>query len=299
MRESKPVILIVDKDPLNCMVLKNALSEQYQVIEKVGCEQCFDTLRTIQVDLIIMDTQIDHGNGFQLLEALKKDQKTYNIPVIIISSSVSFSDEARCLHLGAADYITKPFNPMIVTARLKNQLLIKQKNDLLESLVNIDGLTELPNRLRLEQLIASELDSISGLQKSLSVMLIELDYFKEFNEHYGYTQGDECLIKVAKQLKSSADEYSAVVGRFDGTRFAIVVCSLTVEQLEKFAWRVHDAINELQISHMASPICAHVSVSIGAVRLKAQASYTAKRIIGMADEALSHAHQQQQAVVLV
>lgn len=286
-------ILIIDDDPINTMVLKNTLGEDYQLCFSTAQELDLSILQQHSIDLVILGVLITEGDGFTVLETLKKDPVTYSIPVIVISSSVSFKDEARGLQLGAVDYITKPFNPLVIKARIKNHLAIKKKNDLLEKLAAVDGLTELPNRRYLDEQMHLVLQQAQAQHSSFAVMLVEVDYFKKYNEHYGYMQGDECLFKVARALEYEAKQWGVTIGRFDGTRFAMVLSHVDVTKLKGLAQALQAAVAELAVPHQTSPICAHVSVSIGVVHVNEHAGHTLEKLVATADSALAKAQAQQ------
>ncbi|MBE0367158.1 GGDEF domain-containing response regulator [Pseudoalteromonas aurantia] len=292
-------ILIVDDDPLNRVVLDNTLSEDYQISQCESAEQALAFLSSHEVDLIISDIRMPGMSGYDLLEKLKTQQHTYAIPVIIISASNSYNDEAKGLQMGAMDYITKPFSPLIVKARVKNHLAIKQKNDLLEKLASIDGLTEIPNRRLLDETLARNCQMCAEYEKTLSLLLIDIDYFKEFNEFYGYSAGDECLVKVARALEHVTIEHLGFVARYDGVRFAAILTESTSDSAEKVASQMHDAVDSLLITHSTSPICAHLSISIGIVHITTNFNDNEQQVFKLADSALQQAHQHQERIVLI
>lgn len=292
-------ILIVDDDPLNRVVLDNTLSEDYRITQCENAEQALNFLAHTEIDLIISDIRMPGMSGYDLLEQLKAKQGTYAIPVIIISASNSYNDEAKGLQMGAMDYITKPFSPLIVKARVKNHLAIKQKNDLLEKLASIDGLTEIPNRRLLDETLSRHCRLCAEQHIALSLLLIDIDYFKEFNEHYGYTAGDDCLVKVAHILDDVIDMHGGFVARYDGVRFAAILTDYKTEMAIEVAAQMHDAIDSLLISHSASPICAHLSITIGIVHITTDFSDNEQQVFKLADAALQQAHQDQERVVLI
>ncbi|KAF7774387.1 hypothetical protein PCIT_a0823 [Pseudoalteromonas citrea] len=292
-------ILIVDDDPLNRVVLDNTLSEEYQISQCESAEQALTFLADNKVDLIISDIRMPGMSGYDLLERLKAKQHTYAIPVIIISASNSYNDEAKGLQMGAMDYITKPFSPLIVKARVKNHLAIKQKNDLLEKLASIDGLTEIPNRRLLDDTLAQQYQQCAKHATSLSLLLIDIDYFKEFNEHYGYAAGDECLVKVAHALDDAIQVHEGFVARYDGVRFAVILTGHTSESALEVASQMHEAIDRLMIAHGTSPICAHLSISIGIVHIATDFDENELQVFKLADSALQQAHQHQERVVVI
>ncbi len=292
-------ILIVDDDPLNRVVLDNTLSDEYSISLCASGEEAVSYLESNTVDLIISDIRMPGMSGYDLLEKLKEKQSTYSIPFIIISASNSYNDEAKGLEMGAMDYITKPFSPVIVKARVKNHLAIKQKNDLLEKLAAIDGLTEIPNRRLLDETLTSYWHGCSQNQEPFSLFLVDIDYFKEFNDTYGYAAGDECLIKVAQALNESSRKYDGFVARYDGVRFAALQKGKNKEQISLFAKQMHDVIDALKIPHKSSPICAHVSISIGVVHIDRDFSGSDQEVLKTADDALVQSHMQQERVTIL
>ncbi|TLX46308.1 diguanylate cyclase response regulator [Pseudoalteromonas phenolica] len=292
-------ILIVDDDPLNRVVLENTLSDEYSISLCASGEEAVSFLESNTVDLIISDIRMPGMSGYDLLEKLKEKQSTYSIPFIIISASNSYNDEAKGLEMGAMDYITKPFSPVIVKARVKNHLAIKQKNDLLEKLAAIDGLTEIPNRRLLDETLASYWQGCSQSHESFSLFLVDIDYFKEFNDNYGYAAGDECLIKVAQALDESSRKHDGFVARYDGVRFAALQKGKDKEQISLFAKHMHDVIDALKIPHKSSPICAHVSISIGIVHIDKDFNGSDQDVLKIADDALVKSHMQQERVTIL
>ena len=132
-------VLVVDDDPLNRLVLEKTLSSEHDVFLVDSGEKALTFVKTTQVDLIILDIVMPGIDGYEVLLHLKDNSATQSIPIIFISANQSDKDESKGLELGAMDYITKPFSASIVRVRVRNQLLIKQKNDLLEMLASIDG----------------------------------------------------------------------------------------------------------------------------------------------------------------
>ncbi|CAM4095680.1 diguanylate cyclase domain-containing protein [Pseudoalteromonas byunsanensis] len=296
---SNAQVLIVDSDPLNRVVLENTLSEDCRVALQDNCEDAIEFIATHKVDLIITDISLVDSQGVTFIQRLKNNSETYKIPVIIVSSSSSYSDEVKGLQMGAVDYITKPFSPLIVRARVKIHLVLKQKSDLLEELASIDGLTELPNRRLFDKHLADQWQSCRAAGNTLGVLLVDIDYFKAYNDMYGYGAGDECLIKVARSLKETVDSHQGFIARYDGVRFAVILPGHTMEQIEVLLYMMHDAIDKLLLPHKSSPICAHVSISTGIVLIEKEFSLGVAKCLQYANSALSQAHVNQERMVLL
>ena len=257
-------ILIVDDDELNQVILTKTLTPQYQVHCVNDAEAMFAWLEDNCVDLILLDIMMPGMDGYEALKQLKHDDRTQPIPVIIISANDSSGDEAKGLELGAMDYITKPFGSAIVRARVKNQLTIKQKNDLLEMLASIDGLTEIPNRRYFDEHFAREWRRSVRSGLPLSVLLIDIDYFKRYNDNYGHQKGDECLKKVASALVNNCQRGSDFIARYGGEEFVAVLPGSEEDTAMALANKLCRVIRELNIPHIDSPIAEHITISIGA-----------------------------------
>lgn len=286
-------VLVIDDDPLNRLVLENTLNEEYVVSAKANAQDAMAFLVSEKVDLILLDVLMGNGVGYALLEQIKSNIHTYSIPVIIVSQSHSFHDEAKALELGAMDYITKPYSPAIVKVRVKIHLAIKKKNDLLGRLANIDGLTEIPNRRALEETLAMLWQQAKQANSELAFLLISIDYFKSYNDKHGYADGDACLVKVAEQLERVAKQYDGFVARFDGVRFAIILTGMDAAEVEQCASALHQAVEELKIPHQASPISAFISLSIGGVLYAGMYGDKPSEVYQLADKSLLQAGHHQ------
>jgi len=256
-------ILIVDDDPLNRIVLEKTLQHEHQIFLMEGGEKALTFLKNNPVDLIILDIMMPGINGYEVLIELKENPSTQTIPVIFISANDSHDDEAKGLELGAMDYITKPFSTAIVRARVRNQLMIKQKNDLLEMLASIDGLTEIPNRRYLDDNLSREWRRSRRSGTALSVMLMDIDHFKRYNDCYGHRAGDDCLKQVAQALVRACKRGSDFVARYGGEEFAAVLPNMNKQDALTFANELRLAVKSLNIPHKASLTAEHITISIG------------------------------------
>ncbi|MBB1505327.1 MAG: diguanylate cyclase (GGDEF)-like protein [Pseudoalteromonas rhizosphaerae] len=259
----KAKILIVDDDPLNRLVLEKTLANDHEIFLVESGEKALTFVKSTAVDLIILDIVMPGINGYEVLIQLKENSTTHAIPVIFISANTSHDDEAKGFELGAMDYIAKPFSPAIVRARVRNQLLIKQKNDLLEMLASIDGLTEIPNRRYLDESLSREWRRSRRAGTPLSVLLIDIDHFKRYNDCYGHRAGDDCLKRVAHALVAACERGTDFVARYGGEEFAAVLPDINQYEALEFANKLRDAVNALAIPHKASLNAAHITISIG------------------------------------
>ena len=132
-------------------------------------------------------------------------------------------DETKGLELGAVDYIAKPFSLPIVKARVKNHLELKRRGDLLEKLASIDGLTCLYNRRRFDEVLDAEWRRALRDVSWLTLMMMDIDFFKAFNDRHGHAAGDVCLRNVAQTLACSLDRSGDFVARYGGEEFAAIL----------------------------------------------------------------------------
>jgi diguanylate cyclase (GGDEF)-like protein len=287
----KAKVLIVDDDALNRIVLEKTLSDEHQIYLVDSGEAALAFLATTQVDLIILDIVMPGIDGYEVLLKLKENSQTHSIPIIFISANQSHDDEAKGLELGAMDYITKPFCASIVRVRVRNQLLIKQKNDLLERLASIDGLTELPNRRYLDENLTREWRKCKRSDTTLSVLLIDIDYFKRYNDNYGHRAGDDCLTKVAQCMAAQCERGSDFIARYGGEEFAAVLPAVSKDQAIVFAEKLRNAVNKLAIPHQASLHANHITISIGVASTADTAIASPEQLLEHADLALYAAKQ--------
>ena len=285
----KAKILIVDDDPLNRLVLKKTLEDELEVFLVESGEQALSFINTTLVDLIILDIVMPGLDGYQVLLQLKENPSTKAIPVIFISANQSNADESKGLELGAMDYIAKPFSPAIVKVRVRNQLLIKQKNDLLEMLASIDGLTEIPNRRYLDENLSREWRKSHRNHSPLSVLLMDIDHFKRFNDCYGHRAGDECLKKIAQALVAQCERGSDFVARYGGEEFVAILPGACKSDAIAFANKLLNAVRDLNIVHKASLNAEHVTISIGVATCESGQECTEQALLEEADLGLYEA----------
>ena len=282
----RALILVVDDDPLNLVVLSQTLQPQYRVMTANNGEEALKLIAQHTVDLVLLDIKMPGLDGYEVLRHLKNQSKTQSIPVIFISANDSHADEAKGLEMGAMDYITKPFSPPIVQVRVKNQLTIKQKNDLLEKLVSIDGLTEINNRRFFDENITKEWRRTARSNEEMAMLIIDIDHFKLFNDNYGHRAGDECLKLVATTIKSLCQRGSDFVARYGGEEFTAVFSPCTLEDAIKQAERLQKAVYDLMIPHQFSPTSDYVTISVGVASSHSEGVDDENSLIEVADKNL-------------
>ncbi|WP_152058134.1 GGDEF domain-containing response regulator [Aliarcobacter butzleri] len=287
MEFKKPTILVVDDMTTTLLLLHDLLKDTYEVkIAKSGTKALEILESPNDIDLILLDIEMPDINGYDVCKRIKNNETIKNIPIIFITGRTSQEDEEYGLNLGAIDYITKPFNKAIVKLRIKNYLNLKIKNDMLEKLSMYDGLTNIRNRRFFDETFEKTFNEIKRDKKSLAVLMIDIDFFKPYNDNYGHGQGDETLRKVAKALEKTIKRASDFVARYGGEEFVILLKDINKDGVEAVANNLLNAVRELKITHEFSKIENYVTVSIGVSYYNSSSDITKLELLLKADEAL-------------
>lgn len=284
----RPTILIVDDEKTNIDVLVNLLNGEFRAIIAKNADQALKRLESIEekIDLILLDILMPEMDGYELSRRLKNNILTKNIPIMFITALSMVEDEVKGFEMGAVDYITKPFVAPIVLARVRTHVELKLKRDLCEVLAMEDGLTGIPNRRRFDEFLEFQWNAIQRRKSPLSLMLIDVDYFKKYNDNYGHSEGDICLKKVAHALKKAMPRAMDFVARYGGEEFACILPDTGQAGAIEVAKRLLSAVSSLQIPHEFSEAANHITVSIGVSTVTPPEGGTASDLIETADLAL-------------
>ncbi|WP_320172044.1 diguanylate cyclase domain-containing protein [Maridesulfovibrio sp.] len=266
--DDKSKILIVDDERLNLNILSDLLRPDYKVVLAKNGAQAMDRINhEPPPDLILLDVLMPDIDGYEVMRRIKESEQTKNIPVIFITALNSKQDEARGLERGAVDYIRKPFHPPIVKARIKNHLTIARQRKLLEGLANLDGLTEMPNRRSFEMALEKEWRRCQRAGEVLSLVMLDVDCFKQYNDNYGHTSGDDVLRKVARVLLKEAKRPADIAARYGGEEFVIMLPETNAAGGRYISERIRSMIEALDIPHEHSSVNRVLTTSLGGVTL--------------------------------
>ena len=238
------------------------------------------------IAVILLDVVMEGMDGHEVCRRLKADPLTQDIPIIFLSANGEEDDEAIGLELGAVDYIGKPFNPMIVRARVKTHLTFKRQGDYLRSMAMLDGLTGVANRRKLEARLEAAWSQACRDNGPLSLIMIDVDYFKKYNDHYGHQRGDQCLRRLAMALAATLNRPYDLLARYGGEEFACLLPDTDLAGAERVAQKMLAAVAELRIEHLASDVGPQVSLSLGVATVLASARLTPQELLRCADEQL-------------
>lgn len=295
MTESRQTrsVLIVDDVPINIHILTETLRADYRVRVAANGAKALDIAASDDPpDIILLDVMMPIMDGYEVCYRLKNDPRTKDIPVIFITAKSTSEDEARGLNLGAVDYITKPFSIPVVKARVRTHVELKIRTELLERLAMVDALTGIANRRSFSQRLDLEWKRASRNALPISVVMIDIDHFKAYNDHYGHGAGDDCLQRVARALDSEIHRPMDMVSRYGGEEFAALLPETDAEGSLVLANGFLQAVSALKLSHEYSPTADHVTVSVGHATTNAKPERSPQELVNAADNALYEAKNQ-------
>ncbi len=289
----KSTILMVDDEPSNLQVLGSTLMQnrEYRVTYALNSEEALRQIEKNLPDLIILDIMMPGTDGFQLCAQLKQDSNYQSIPIIFLSADTDSDSIVKGFQLGAADYITKPFHPKILMARVQTQLKLKHAQDELLQLSMYDELTNLYNRRQFNQKVEEEWFRCMRHQEGITILLIDIDYFKRYNDCYGHLKGDHCIAQIADQIHTSFTRATDFVARYGGEEFVVLISQASLEEGIKAATRLLENIRSLELPHQASTVSDMVTISIGVASMVPTAESTPAQLIQEADNELYKAKE--------
>ncbi|MFD1009127.1 diguanylate cyclase domain-containing protein [Oceanisphaera ostreae] len=256
-------ILIVDDQPVNIRVLHQVFRGEFEVLMATSGEQAISLCQELRPDIVLLDVVMPGLSGHDVCRRLKADPDTRDIPVIFVTSQNQDGDEALGFEIGAVDFITKPINPIIVSARVRTHLALKLQSDLLRTIAMNDGLTKVANRRKFDEELAISWRAAQREGRVLSLVMLDLDSFKQFNDRYGHQQGDACLVAVANALNQSVRRPHDLVARYGGEEFVCILPDTDSQGAIKLAEVMRTAVKALEIEHLDSAAGGFVSISLG------------------------------------
>ena len=275
----KPTILIVDDAPTNIQILAAVLKNDYKVKVATSGQQCLDIVNTDNnIDLILLDIEMPDMDGYETCRQLKSIKATADIAVIFVTALDGVSDEKAGLQIGAVDYITKPVNPIIVAARVKTHITIKQQRDELTRMATHDQLTGLYNRHYLLDVTYQKIARAKRHKDNLSLLMLDIDHFKLVNDNHGHQKGDLVLREIA-QLLNEISRSEDVVARFGGEEFIILLEHCDIECALDKAENIRRHVEKL------NPEGIKITISIGLSELDL-ANESFNELLKQADDAL-------------
>lgn len=283
-----PTVLIVDDEPHIIDIASGVLSADYDLLFALNGDRAIELATGQSPDLILLDVTMPGRDGFDVCRALKQHPDTASIPVIFVTGRIDPEDETRGLEIGAVDYVSKPITPAILRARVRNHLELKQIRDHLARLAMRDGLTGLFNRRHLDQTLQQECERVSRGGKDLSLLMIDVDHFKRYNDSMGHQAGDDCLRHVGAALQRPLHRKSDVAARYGGEEFVAVLPATSAGEAFRMAEAIRLSVWDAALPHPDSPF-GRVSLSVGVATVSGGTRVTPDGLLGSADAALYRA----------
>jgi diguanylate cyclase (GGDEF)-like protein len=291
-KNRRPLILIVDDTPTNIELLAGALSADYTVKFATTGMRALEFLeKPEKPDLILLDVMMPGMDGYEVCRRLKDDPATRAIPVIFITAKSEVADQARGFSLGAADYIPKPFQLPLVIARVRNQINLKLRTDLLEAQASIDALTGIANRRRFDEVLRTEWKRAARNVMPMSLLMFDVDHFKAYNDNYGHGAGDDCLRRLGEAMLNAELRPGDFVARYGGEEFAVILPSCHSTGARAIAERIRSLVEASQLRHEFSQCAPVVTVSVGCATQKPALGGDVSGLFLAADQALYRAKQ--------
>ncbi len=285
---NKPHILLVDNEPASANLLVRMLASDYKVQRAPDAPHVLHAARRRgkTPDLILLDVSPPQQDGFEICRLLKEDERTRSVPVMLITQRDNAEDELRGLKLGAIDCITRPFSQDVVKTRIRNQVFLKINNDMLERYANQDGLTDVANRRRFDLVLDAEWRRALRDRKPLSLLMVDVDCFKQYNDLYGHCEGDQCLRRVAGAMAHELTRPGDLLARYGGEEFAVILPGTELDGAHLIAERLRDAIANMNIPHPRHDGLRQVTISIGCASMRPDSNLTYNDLLQAADKQL-------------
>ncbi|SHJ97616.1 GGDEF domain-containing response regulator [Paramaledivibacter caminithermalis] len=313
--QDKPNILIVDDRPENILVLESILEGlELNIFKATSGNEALGLMLDYDFALVLLDVQMPVMDGFEVAELMRGSERTRNIPIIFVTA---INKDQKCMfkgyEIGAVDYLFKPIEPLILKSKVKvfielqkqketlkkqtklleekvDELLRLQKlNYKLEHLSTIDVVTGISNRRSFEATIQTEWQRAIRMNTPLSLIMIDIDHFKAFNDHYGHQAGDKCIRKVAEAISSSIQRPGDFAARYGGEEFVVVLPDTEKAGAIIVAERIRNNVESLEVKHACSGVSPYVTISLGVATLFPEKYNSAEELIRRADRALFQA----------
>lgn len=261
--EGEQSILLVDDDPIMIQLLARALVGSAQMRFATDGDEALRQLQEHGADLVLLDANMPGRSGFDVCAALRADPSLAEIPVIFVTGNRAPEFELRALEAGAVDFISKPITEALLAARVRTHLRLKRLSDQLRRLATIDALTGLTARRVLDETLEREWQRTLRDAQPISLLMIDVDHFKRYNDRYGHPAGDACLRRVAQAIRDVAHRPGDLAARFGGEEFALLLPQTPRDGAQAVAARLLQSLHDAALPHADSPTSDRLSVSIG------------------------------------
>ncbi len=290
-QSEKPKLLVVDDQAVNVRLIYELFQSEFDVYMATNGQAGLVKAKQLYPDIILLDVVMPGLSGYDVCQELKADPELKSIPVIFITGQFNEDDEVRGFEMGAVDFIHKPINPVITRARVKTHVQHKLQNDVLRNIALLDGLTGIANRRRFDTEFNRMWRHCARENQFLSLVIIDIDFFKQYNDHYGHHEGDAVLRDVAHCIKSAIGRPQDLAARVGGEEFALLLPNTPLQNTFTILDRLLSKIKMLDMAHEKSPL-GRLSISAGCSSIVPGDVQMLNELYQQADIALYRAKQQ-------
>ena len=308
------MIVLVDDQPIIAEMLRRMLEGE----EDIDFHYCMDgndalnTIMDIRPTLILQDLVMPGVDGLDLVRRYRGHEESREIPIIVLTAKDDPATKAKAFAVGANDYVVKLPDKLELVARIRyhsqwyihkmqrddayrslqeSQRRLKELNLSLMHLSTHDSLTDIPNRYHFDQEYSAEWRRTGREKQPLSIIMIDIDFFKKYNDEMGHQAGDECLINVADILQNALHRPGDIVARYGGEEFIALLPNTDTAGAEEIAKRMQADLNAANISHPSPESLGHVSISVGVASTVPEMDGRSDALIQAADDALYQAKE--------
>ncbi|MBF0171198.1 MAG: diguanylate cyclase [Nitrospinae bacterium] len=313
--EQMRIVVVDDSRMSRTLITTHLANAGFRNVET--CESAEQALETLAadthetVDLILMDIVMKNMNGIEAVKEFKKNPNLRDVPIVMVSGVTEGESLIKAFEAGASDYVHKPIEKIELQVRVRFALRLKQETDQrknreqkllvlageleksnkeLKKISNQDGLTGLANRRFFDEMLDREMRRAHRDKKPMALIMLDVDFFKKYNDSYGHQAGDDCLRAVGSALMKSAKRPGDVAARYGGEEFALILPEADEQGLRIVGTFVGETLKKLALPHNASDVAPHVTASMGGAVLPLNGHALAPtEFIKMADEALYQA----------
>jgi len=301
-------VMVVEDSKVTMKALCNYLERMGipDPLTAVTGKQAIDLFRKHRPDIVLLDAILPDIDGFDIAKEIRGMETGDDwVAIIFITSMDKDEDMARGIEVGGDDYLLKPISEVVLKAKVNamRRLVEMQRslvdvtqelnvaNKELQRLSTTDGLTGLANRRFFDDISIREWRRCERMNKPMALVMVDVDYFKKYNDTYGHQDGDDCLKLVAAQVARAAPRASDLAARYGGEEFVLVLGETTVDGAKWVANNIRQHVADLNMTHSSSSI-GHVSVSCGVASLLPIEGMSFEILLKAADEALYKAKEQ-------
>lgn len=287
-------ILLVEDSPTLRYTMHSFIQRAgHETVLAASGEEALQLIERDPVDLVIMDVEMPGLDGFETTRLIREFFGQRWVPIIFITGMNDEASYQKGIEAGGDDYMIKPVSPIILQAKLRAferivemQAELQQLNQELQALSQRDGLTGLFNRRTYEEKVASQWAISSRARSSLAILMMDVDHFKDYNDHYGHQLGDDCLKAVAQALSNTLHRPADLLARYGGEEFIALLPDTDMRGAALVAETLRAEVESLDIPHARSSAADVVTISVGVAVTEYTTGITPTDLVREADEAL-------------